>query len=693
MTQMTDIRARFEALIAELKANPEIEVVEADLFGPARPDELARATKKAPGGKLDPFWSAVCAEMNGCRIAWNYKGTKVAPGERPRNPDQPALGGCIRLNGIEFYGTGNQAEPAKYPIHTRVRHLAIDDRNYASLYFDKDDSFRVCLVEMQANDPLDAITPTGLTLERFLELTIKTRGVHDWLRLFASGMERDARAAKAKELIATLFPDVNLDELGPRCAEPRIYPPLAHLSSNEWFGLMREAFGAGDKTRCIEICDGGLSQHPDETAFPHARGLIQKELGLLAEAEASFRQALAIDPSYAQSQQALSNLMLQQGRNDEAEALMIGWVYQSPEVATLHYDIGVAASRRGSKRQALEALTEGLRLDPKLAADAPKEYVSLRDDPDFQALIVAAAWPSNPALWYLPTHFTSRPAPVDLAKTFPELTPKPGIRLHPRARGPLPADASKMGGVFLANDAKGWPTCEEHSGAPYTAVMQLRAADVPQAPFPKGRDVFQLLWCAHDHESNQYAPRIAVRWLQSRELAAPDGANPVDEQAAEEGTYVPRECALFPEVIADYPNRWELRDIEERLMADPELSALGAKIFPEENVRDGAAAYQVTLGSADGTKLLGYPHWVQDPEYPACPECRQPMEHYVTVASTEWDGATFHRWKPIEEGSPETASGAHREDAGLMIGDAGCLYVFVCRNHPVWPTGQVMQCS
>src|SRR5262249_28039412 len=155
----------------------------------------------------------------------------------------------------------------------------------------------------------------------------------------------------------------------------------------------------------------------------------------------------------------------------------------------------------------------------------------------------------------------------------------------------------------------------------------------------------------------------------------------------------PNECALFPERVADYPDRWELGDLEDRLNADAELTALGAKIFPPESVHDGAAAYQVTFGSAPGTKLLGYPDWVQDPEYPLCPECGQRMDHYLTIASTEWDGASFHRWKPIEDGSPELASGEHRDDAGLMIGDAGKLYVFVCRKHAAWPTAQVMQCS
>jgi tetratricopeptide (TPR) repeat protein len=397
-----------------------------------------------------------------------------------------------------------------------------------------------------------------------------------------------------------------------------------YATKDEWFALIREAHAAGDRLKSLDLCEAALTQNPRVADLLHVRGMLQAELRLDADAEASYREVLALEPWREQTQNRLSRLLLAQQRNDEAEALMKPWVYQTPDVATLHYDLGLVASRRWNKQQALEALAEALRLNPELAGDAPTDYRWLRDDPDFHALLVAEERQPNPLLWYWPKRFTSRPAPIDLGKNFPELKPRPGIRLHPRTSrsGPLLPDASKMGGVFLANDGRAWPTCDEHGGAPYTAVMQLRAADVPRAPFPNSKDVFQLLWCAHAHETNGYAPRMAVRWLQSRELPPPAGANPRDEQADED--YVPRECALYPETVADYPDRGELYDIEDRLKADPELSALGEKLFPPENVRDGAATYQYICGAADGTKLIGYPDWVQDPRYPLWPRVQAP---------------------------------------------------------------------
>jgi hypothetical protein len=48
-----------------------------------------------------------------------------------------------------------------------------------------------------------------------------------------------------------------------------------------------------------------------------------------------------------------------------------------------------------------------------------------------------------------------------------------------------------------------------------------------------------------------------------------------------------------------------------------------------------------------GTKVAGFPHWIQDPEYPACREVHR-MEHLLTTSGDEFDGGTWC-WLTNEE--------------------------------------------
>lgn len=60
--------------------------------------------------------------------------------------------------------------------------------------------------------------------------------------------------------------------------------------------------------------------------------------------------------------------------------------------------------------------------------------------------------------------------------------------------------------------------------------------------------------------------------------------------------------------------------------------------------------------SAVGDKLLGWPHWVQGAEYPACPQCNARMRYLIQLDS--------------ENGLP------------IMWGDAGIAHISQCLAHP-----------
>jgi hypothetical protein len=111
----------------------------------------------------------------------------------------------------------------------------------------------------------------------------------------------------------------------------------------------------------------------------------------------------------------------------------------------------------------------------------------------------------------------------------------------------------------------------------------------------------------------------------------------------------------------------------------------------------GSDVYQTALGACDGTKVGGYPDWVQGPHHPQC-GCGATMEHLLSFGSWEYDGLTWARWLPIEDRPSLTANDPNAraeasEAHGMMFGDAGNMYLFVCRKHREPHVRASMQCS
>lgn len=153
---------------------------------------------------------------------------------------------------------------------------------------------------------------------------------------------------------------------------------------------------------------------------------------------------------------------------------------------------------------------------------------------------------------------TTPPRRIDPALDFPELLTlaKTTVRLHPRQGTPT-ADESSMGGPLLWPANQPWPTCSGRHGRVRKGrqslnavpILQLFRRDVPELPFPEGKDLFQLLWCPTGHGWLN-APRTFVRWRDSRRLRAGIGHAPPPGQGAEE-RYLPRTCVLSPERVLE----------------------------------------------------------------------------------------------------------------------------------------------
>ena len=297
---------------------------------------------------------------------------------------------------------------------------------------------------------------------------------------------------------------------------------------------------------------------------------------------------------------------------------------------------------------------------------------------------------------------TTAPAAIDVSEVFPQVAPfaRTTVRLHPR-RGAPTADQSSMGGPLLWPAAEPWPFCAgqgsyDHldSGpagaeAPLVPVLQLFAEDVPELPFPADTDVLQVLWCPFDHEPWS-SPRPEIRWRRRAGIGVPLAAMPEPDEEADTW-YVPGPCVLHPERVTEYPG-YDLPDD-----VWPTISERIAEVE-----RETGWAYESDLAVASGTKAGGYPGWTQAPDWPAC-GCGTPMEHLLTVTGWEFSRGDEKRWIPLEDrpamaGWDYDAADDHpwrdvQNPAGLMLGDAGGIYLFVCQSCPGRPFDYRFDCS
>ena len=221
-------------------------------------------------------------------------------------------------------------------------------------------------------------------------------------------------------------------------------------------------------------------------------------------------------------------------------------------------------------------------------------------------------------------------------------------------------------------------------------MLQLLASDVPELPFPAGTDVLQVLWCPFDHEPFSSPP--------PGDPVAPVGRRPrpgrlslpaPDQESSPE--FVPSPCVLSPERVTEYPTFDLPRDVW--LQIRDEI---------EQVKQDTGWEYESELAVAPGTKVGGYPGWTQSPDWPDC-SCGTPMEHLLTVTGWEFDRGDNKRWiaaedRPAMQGwsfdsEDDHPSRALQNPSGLMLGDAGGIYLFVCTHCDDRPVDYRFDCS
>src|ERR1700677_691371 len=114
----------------------------------------------------------------------------------------------------------------------------------------------------------------------------------------------------------------------------------------------------------ITLWNHTLESTGDNAVARNNLGLALYQQGKIEEAGNQYREALRIDPAYAQFHNNLANVLFRQKRTDEAVAEYSEALKINPDSAVAHNNLGLALLQQGHADEAADECREALRLDP-----------------------------------------------------------------------------------------------------------------------------------------------------------------------------------------------------------------------------------------------------------------------------------------------------------------------------------------
>jgi tetratricopeptide (TPR) repeat protein len=101
-------------------------------------------------------------------------------------------------------------------------------------------------------------------------------------------------------------------------------------------------------------------------------GILAMNQGDYPAAETSYLKALEVEPALTTAYVNLADLYRMLGRDQEGEQLLRDAITQSPDMAAVHYALGLNLVRKGNHDAAMKFLEQAARLEP---ANARYAYV------------------------------------------------------------------------------------------------------------------------------------------------------------------------------------------------------------------------------------------------------------------------------------------------------------------------------
>lgn len=196
-------------------------------------------------------------------------------------------------------------------------------------------------------------------------------------------------------------------------------------------------------------------------------------------------------------------------------------------------------------------------------------------------------------------------------------------------------DASKFSGRPLLLADEDWPTCQ-CCNKPLELFLQLNLSTLPKELENRfGSDVLQLFYCVSPDCGEGWEP-FSDQCSLCRTIAKSDSRPALQLH----NQFAP--CAIDGwDEFLDLPDPIEhdrLGIIIDYHFHDSPFQPAEMKC-PELGLHFQGVEYlnllEETVTSGEGDKLAGWPNWVQDVEYPACPECGAEMQLVMQIDSED----------------------------------------------------------
>ncbi len=239
-------------------------------------------------------------------------------------------------------------------------------------------------------------------------------------------------------------------------------------------------------------------------------------------------------------------------------------------------------------------------------------------------------------------------------KSFLE-TKKSVTLLRPqKTKAPLPFSVSKMGGTPNLNLFETWPLCSS-CGTPLNFVLQIYKNEYPEFYFPEDATVFLLFRCPNFYCDGAFDGHqdLAMFWFYGN---ADTGENARIEKPActlEDMEDETPNCLFRPLKSVDYPHYGEFNEKWEEFEM---------KYSDDADVVD---EYMNMYYPRLGTKIDGYPSWMESPDYPVC-ACGKKKEFFFQLSSEE---------EEVEEKEP-----FEWPPYAAELGESCNVYFFVCHQ-------------